>query len=104
MQVETQNVFEIGECGVGAESHVVAEKSEHQGVGERLRNDRKVHAGDARPKSKPPEHQRQQGRCERHHDQREQEMIEAVPDSISAAAMASRLPERSSTTAIVSSA
>ena len=80
MQVEAQNVLEIGESVVAAEPHVVAEERQHQGVGERLGDDRKVHAGDARPECKPSEHQRQQGRHQHHHGEREQEVVEAVPE------------------------
>ena len=39
MQVETQDVLEIGETVVAPESHIVAEEREHQGVGERLCDD-----------------------------------------------------------------
>ncbi len=80
MQVEAQDVLEIGESVVAAEPHVVAEERQHQSVGERLRDDRKVHAGDARPECKPPEHERQQAWHQRHHDEREREVVEAVPE------------------------
>ncbi len=80
MQVETQDVLEIGEPVIAAEPHIVAEERQHQGVGERLRDDRKVHAGDARPECEPPEHQRQEARHQHHHQEREREVIEAVPE------------------------
>ncbi len=62
MQIETQNVFEIREAVVAAEAHVVAEEREHQRIGQRLRDDRKIHARHARAKREPAEYQRQQPR------------------------------------------
>ena len=60
MQVEPQDVLEIGESVITAEPHVVTKEREHQGVGQRLRDDREIDAGNARPKSKPAELQRRQ--------------------------------------------
>ena len=71
MQIETQNVFEIGKSVVAAKAHVIAEERQHQGIGERLRDDRKIHAGDPRPECKPPERKCQQSRHEHHHQQGE---------------------------------
>ncbi len=81
MQIKTQEVFEIGEAVVAAETHVVAEEGEHQGgVGKSLCDDRKVDARDARPEGKPSEHQREQeSRHQQHHKHREHKMVEPIP-------------------------
>ena len=71
MQIESQDLLEIGEPVVAAESHVVSEEREHERVAERLRDDRKVDTGDTRSKRKPSEHQRERRRNEHHHRQRE---------------------------------
>jgi hypothetical protein len=47
VQVEPQDVLEVGEAVVAAEAHVVAEEGEHQRVAECLRHDRQIHARDA---------------------------------------------------------
>ena len=80
LQVEARDALEIGEPVVAAESHVVAEEREHQRVGERLRDDRQVDAGDARSEREPSEHEREQRWSEPDHQDREPEVVEAVPE------------------------
>ena len=80
MQVEAQDILEVREAVVAAEPHVVAEERQHQRVGQRLRDDRQIHAGDPRTKRQPAEHQRKQPRHHHHHQRREPEHVEAMPE------------------------
>ena len=80
VQVEAEEVLEVGEAVVAAEAHVVAEERQHQRVAERLRDDREVDARHARPEREPAEHQREQRRHEHHHQHREPEVVEPVPE------------------------
>ena len=80
MQVEAQDVLEVGEAVVAAEAHVVAKEGEHQRVAERLRHDREIHARHARTKGQPAEHERQERGRQRHHEEREPEVIESQPE------------------------
>ncbi len=80
MQVETQDVLEVGESIIAAEAHVVAKERQHQRVGESLRDDGKIHAGDARPEGKPSEHEGEHPRRERHHQERHGKMVESMPE------------------------
>ncbi len=79
MQVEAEHVLEIGHAVVPAETHLVAEERQQQRVGQRLRDDREVHAGHARAEREVAEHQRQQARHQHHHQRRVAEMVEAEP-------------------------
>ncbi len=73
LQVEAEQLLEVGEAVVAAEAHLVAEEREQERVGERLRDDREVHAGDARAEGEPPEDECQQAGSEHDHRERERE-------------------------------
>ena len=60
LDVEAEDVLEIGEAVVAAEAHVVAEEGEQQRVGHRLGDDRQIDAGDAAAEGEPAEDERQQ--------------------------------------------
>ena len=47
------------ESVVAAEAHVVAERRQHEGVGQRLGDDGQIDSRDAGPEGKPPERERQ---------------------------------------------
>ena len=79
LQVEAQQVLEVGEPVVAAEAHVVAEEREHQREGHRLGDDREIDAGDPGAEGEPAEHEGEQARHQDHHQHGEGKMIEAVP-------------------------
>ena len=60
LQVEAEDVLEVGQPVVAAEAHVVAEEGQHQGEGHRLGDDREIDAGDARAEGEPAEDEGQQ--------------------------------------------
>ena len=80
LQVEAQQLLEVGEAVVAAKAHVVAEEREHQGVAEGLGDDRQIDAGDARSERQPSEHQREQPGHHHHHGHRPPEMAEPGPE------------------------
>ena len=79
LQVEAENVLEIGQTVIAAEAHVVAKEREHEREGQRLGDDREIDAADPRAKREEPEEIGKQARHQEHHDGREPELIEAVP-------------------------
>ena len=79
LDIEAEDVLEIGQAVVSAEAHVVAEEGEHQRVGHRLRDDRQVDAGDAAAEGEPAEDERESARHQHDHDRGEPEVVEAVP-------------------------
>ena len=80
LHVEAENVLEVGQAVIAAEAEVVAEEAEQQRVGHRLRDDRQIDAGDAGAEGEPAEHEGEQARHQHHHDGREPEHVEAVPE------------------------
>ena len=79
LHVEAENVLEIGQAVVAAKAEIVAKKSEHQRVGQRLGDDRQIDAGDAAAKREPAEHEGEHARHQHDHEQRVGKMLEAVP-------------------------
>ena len=80
MEIEAEDVFEIGKAVVAAEAHVVAEEGQQQRVAEGLRDNREIHAGDARAKREPAEHERQCRRYRGGHEERVSEVGEPDPE------------------------
>ena len=80
LHVEAENVLEIGQAVVAAEAHVVAEEGEQQRVGHRLGDDRQIDAGDAAAEGEPAEDEGEQPGHQHHHQRREPELVEAVPE------------------------
>ena len=79
LDVEADYVLEIGKSVIAAEAEIVAEKAEHQRVGQRLRDDRQIDPGDAAAKGKPAEHEGEQAGHQHHHQRRIGEVPEPVP-------------------------
>jgi hypothetical protein len=77
---EAQDVLEVGQAVVAAESHIVAEEGEHQREGHGLGDDRQVNAGDAGAKGEPAEGERKRAWHEQHHQGREGKPVEPVPE------------------------
>ena len=80
LHVEAENILEIGQAVVAAETHVVAEEGEQQRIGHRLGDDRQIDAGDAAAEGEPAEHEGEQPRHQHHHQGGEPELVEAVPE------------------------
>ena len=59
LNVEAENVLEIGQAVIAAEAEIVAEERQQQRVGHRLCDDREIDAGDARTERQPAEAERQ---------------------------------------------
>src|SRR5438477_257095 len=55
LNVEAQNVLEIGQAVVAAKTEIVAEERQQQRIGHRLRDDREIDAGDAGAERQPAE-------------------------------------------------
>jgi hypothetical protein len=79
LDVEAQNVLEIGQAVVAAEAEIVAEERQQQRVGHRLGDDREIDAGDAGAEREPAEAEGEQARHHDDHQRREPEHVEAVP-------------------------
>ncbi len=79
LDVEAENILEIGQAVVAAEAEIVAEERQQQRIGHRLGDDREIDAGDAGAEREPAEAERQQARHQQHHQRREPEHVEAVP-------------------------
>ena len=79
LDIEAENILEIGEPVIAAEAEIVAEEAEHQREGERLGDDRQIDAGDAAAERKPAEHEGEHAGHQHHHQGRIGETIEAVP-------------------------
>ena len=79
MQVEAQQILEVGQAVVAAETHVVAEEGQHQGEGHGLGDDREIDPGDPRAEGQPPEDEGQYPRHDQHHEGGEGEIIKTVP-------------------------
>ncbi len=79
LHVEAEDVLEVGQPVIAAEAEIVAEEAEQQRVGHRLRDDRKIDAGDAGAEGEPAEHEGEQARHQKDHQRRIGEMLEAVP-------------------------
>src|SRR5438045_2548825 len=75
----TEDEFEISEAVVAAEQEVVAEKENRRGVGQRLGQDRKIDAANARPERQVPEHVGEESRHEKHHRERKGETRKRLP-------------------------
>jgi hypothetical protein len=75
----SEDALEVGEAVVAAEPHVVAEERQHRGVGERLRDDREVHALDARAEREEAEGEREQAGHRHDQHQGPQERVGADP-------------------------
>ena len=60
LDVEAQDVLEVGQAVIAAEAHVVAEEGEQQGEGQRLGDDREIDAGDAAAEGEPAEDEGEQ--------------------------------------------
>ncbi|KAG1448624.1 hypothetical protein G6F57_016811 [Rhizopus arrhizus] len=60
--VEAQDALEVGKAVVAAEARVVAEEQQHGGERQRLRDDREVHALDARAEGEVAKDERQHAR------------------------------------------
>jgi hypothetical protein len=66
--VVAEDALEVGEAVVAAEAGLVAEEQQHRGVGQRLGDDREIHALDPRAEGEVAEHE---GHQRRHrHDQK----------------------------------
>lgn len=52
---QAEDVLEVGEAVIAAETHLVAEERQHQGIGEGLGNDGEIHAGYPRAEGQPAE-------------------------------------------------
>ena len=52
-----EDALEVGEAVVAAEARLVAEEQQHRGEGQRLRDDREIHALDARAEREEAEHE-----------------------------------------------
>ena len=70
LHVEAEDVLEIGEAVIAAEAEIVAEEAEQQRVGQRLRDDREIDAGDAAAEREPAEHEGEHARHQHHHQRR----------------------------------
>ena len=79
LHVEAENILEVGQAVVAAEAEIVAEESQQQRIGHRLRDDREIDAGDAGAKRQPAKAECQQARDQNDHQRREPEHVEAVP-------------------------
>ena len=79
LQVEAQEVLEVGQPVVAAEAHVVPEERQHQREGHRLGDDREIDASDARAEGEPAEHEGERARHQDRQQEREGEGIEAPP-------------------------
>ncbi|KAG1250815.1 hypothetical protein G6F65_018588 [Rhizopus arrhizus] len=64
--VEAQDALEVGKAVVAAEARVVAEEQQHGGERQRLRDDREVHALDARAEGEVAKDERQHARHQHH--------------------------------------
>ena len=65
--VEAEDVLEIGQAVIAAETEIVAEEAEHQRIGQRLGDDRQIDAGDAAAKRQPAEHESERARHQHDH-------------------------------------
>ena len=79
LDVEAEDVLEVGEAVVAAEAEIVAEEGEHQGEGHRLGDDRQVDAGDPAPEGEPAEDEGERAGHQHDHEQGVREEVEAVP-------------------------
>ncbi len=80
LHVEAEDVLEIGQAVIAAEAEIVAEEGEQQRIGQRLRDDRQIDAGDAAAEGEPAEHEGQQARHQQHHQRRIGEVVEEIPE------------------------
>ena len=78
-RLKAENVLEVGEAVVAAESHVIAKEREHQREGKRLRDDREMHAAHTRAEREEAEEKSEDAGNEQHHEGGEDEPVEAVP-------------------------
>ena len=67
LDVEAEDVLEVGEAVVAAEAEIVAEEGEHQREGQRLGDDRQIDAGDAAAEGEPAEHEGERAGHQQHH-------------------------------------
>ena len=79
LDVEAEDVLEVGQAVVAAEAEVVAEEGELQRVGQRLGDDRQIDAGDARAEGEPAEGEGEHAGHQHHHQRRVGERVEAPP-------------------------
>ncbi len=80
LDVEAEDVLEVGEAVVAAEAHVVAEERKQQRVGHRLSDDREIDAVDPRAEGEPAEDEGEQPRDKYHHERGKPEHVEAMPE------------------------
>ncbi len=62
LDVVAEDILEVGQPVIAAEAHVVAEEGEQQRIGERLRDDGEIDAGDAAAEGEPAEDEGEQAR------------------------------------------
>ncbi|EGE57973.1 hypothetical protein RHECNPAF_3500022 [Rhizobium etli CNPAF512] len=80
LNVEAEDILEVGHAVIAAEPHVVTEEGQQQRIGHRLGDNREVNAVDARAEGEPAEDEGEQARYGEHHQRREPELVEAVPE------------------------
>ncbi len=74
-----EDALEVGEAVVAAEAGVVAEEQQHERVGHRLRDDREIHALDARAEGEEAEHEGEQAGHQDHEQRGEPEVVGEAP-------------------------
>ena len=79
LDVEAQDVLEVGETVIAAEAEIIAEEAEHQREGQRLGDDREVNASDAAAECEPAENESEQAGHQHDHESRVGEMLEPIP-------------------------